>query len=391
MAENVSKLMNSVDKNKQVFNINENSMVLVVSDIHLGALKAKHDQFKDFLNAIINKINTNNEFKKNFRALIILGDFFDLITDSYKDISENYKAIFDLLDKLQTKKIYVIITLGNHDICVIGNYDRKFNKRKRKLIKNFKKKNFKWAFLKDENFWQFIFLRKDKNEEWELALFDSINNAIEETTFKKKIKRKIPLNIKVPSSVDKDYNCLLTHGYQFDPNLTNFAPIWCFGIEYSSDLMKEIADGVWNGVVKPIIESGEKISSFDDIQIESKIKIEFQTQEQSYKVKYKKELKERQKKEIKILMEYIKNSEIKRDRIKENDNYNKEIIDTFLPKLEEEGYSSKITHIIYGHTHQYQEETKIDNKILIVNTGAWQHVDKPSFVEIYLDGTSMVK
>ena len=45
--------------------------------------------------------------------------------------------------------------------------------------------------------------------------------------------------------------------------------------------------------------------------------------------------------------------------------------------------------MIFGHTHQqdlYQKKGKS-----IVNTGAWQHVETSSFVEIDLKGTIEVK
>ncbi|MFX1338727.1 MAG: hypothetical protein ACFFDK_08970, partial [Promethearchaeota archaeon] len=50
-------------------------MVLVVSDQHLGALKSWDEEFKIFLDGVIEKLN--NKSLNKLKAFLIIGDFFD--------------------------------------------------------------------------------------------------------------------------------------------------------------------------------------------------------------------------------------------------------------------------------------------------------------------------
>ena len=126
-------------------NINENTMVLVVSDQHLGALKSKDEEFKTFLDEIIER--RENEALKNLKALLILGDFFDLIMDTYKSISREFEEIYERLDTLIENGIHVITTLGNHEISIRKPYEKRFTWRKKKLIRKFRRKKLKKNFL----------------------------------------------------------------------------------------------------------------------------------------------------------------------------------------------------------------------------------------------------
>ena len=53
-------------------------MILVISDVHLGASKVLYDEFKFFLRQLIK----NSE---KLEALVILGDFFDVIMENMRD------------------------------------------------------------------------------------------------------------------------------------------------------------------------------------------------------------------------------------------------------------------------------------------------------------------
>jgi len=97
-------------------------------------------------------------------------------------------------------------------------------------------------------------------------------------------------------------------------------------------------------------------------------------------------------------------SEIHREAIRENKESINKIVE-FLPDLINMGYKVPINQVIYGHTHdrlrpvekwysrgvqpsqqQFQVEVvSEEHKFSISNTGAWQHVKKPSFIEIHTD------
>ncbi|MFX1259565.1 MAG: metallophosphoesterase [Promethearchaeota archaeon] len=125
--------------------LDNDTRILLVSDVHLGATETRLNQFTELLNYII-------ENDINLEAIIILGDFFDVMMDSYEGLSTNkkYKTIYNKLDTIKSdKKIKIIIALGNHEVPVTNSffgtrtYDDKFNNRKDKLIRGFKKSGLK--------------------------------------------------------------------------------------------------------------------------------------------------------------------------------------------------------------------------------------------------------
>ena len=81
-----------------------NPRILIISDVHLGALNSNLDQFTLFLSKII-----NGEFGNNLQALLILGDFLDLGT-TVKSTFFTDKKITDILTLLlEVKKKILII------------------------------------------------------------------------------------------------------------------------------------------------------------------------------------------------------------------------------------------------------------------------------------------
>lgn len=106
-----------------------------------------------------------NGYFSELKALIFLGDFFDLCTDSLEDIVNKQKNIFKLMHKFMLEKeISIFFTLGNHEIPVNGNYERKFKRRKRKFVKKLNKKLKKHLnkpnFFSTDCFCQYIILNK---------------------------------------------------------------------------------------------------------------------------------------------------------------------------------------------------------------------------------------
>jgi len=113
--------------------IDSNPMIIIISDTHLGASGARYSLFEKLLIEIMDKIKSDEQFKQNFKSLIILGDFCDLLCDSFKDIGKDFQQmIFEKIDFLIENDISVPIILGNHDLSVSGDFDKKFRKRYRR-------------------------------------------------------------------------------------------------------------------------------------------------------------------------------------------------------------------------------------------------------------------
>jgi len=361
-------------------NIDGNTMVLVVSDRHLGASKGWKEEFRDFLKDVKDKVYDSGLNK--LKALLILGDFFDLITDCYEDISNDFKEIYGFLDKLIEKGIHVITTPGNHEISIRKNCEKKFRKRKNKMIKKFRDKDLDNIFLNEENVCQYIILktRKDDDEKlrWELVTYDSRKEFRIINNDRTKNLGKIPDD----NPVSENYKCLLTHGFQFEPPETGWLLklIWAILLKMP-DFVKEIFNVLWNDIIKnvdePPIKKVNKTTIKQRIKAnKSKLKKLKRSQRYSYYLfRYL------------IIKELIKEEE-HRAAIEDNRLFNKEIEFTFLPTVQDIG----ISHVIYGHSHTKQDTvTTTDGKIPLINSGGWQQVHDPTFVEIRINGDIIVK
>ncbi|UCC18923.1 MAG: hypothetical protein JSV62_12550, partial [Promethearchaeota archaeon] len=95
-------------------------------------------------------------------------------------------------------------------------------------------------------------------------------------------------------------------------------------------------------------------------------------------------------------------SDSHREALRDNRPSMAQIRGKFIPDLINSGYHQEINHVIYGHTHSSlidlikkkfaPKEAQISVEfeaegLSISNPGAWQHVEKPSFLEIYTDWT----
>ena len=373
-----------------MFNFKENSIILIVSDLHLGAFQSKHKEFKEFLGEIKTKM-LRNELSK-LKVLIILGDFFDVMMDSYRDLIRDYSDIYKLLDfinkELQKKEGSILFTLGNHEIPLISKYESHFKWRKRKFVRNFTKRGFKWKFLKKKNVCQYILLnkvKKKKSWKWRLSLYNK----------KKKIARKkrpfreifIPLE-EIPSNlINQKYNCLIIHGYQFDNHFNIFKYFWAISLK-CSDLIKEIINFVWNGIYRRIFPRQLNIEDIDETTIHTEVLNQKGEIEKIFNTKLKKR---RVKKIEKIIFSFKEGQpKFEKDQAENgNQRFYNEIFEKFLPSLEKLGYNEKISHIIFGHSHM--EDINEQNNVLIVNSGAWHQVETLSFVEIGTDGVPELK
>ena len=151
--------------------IDYTTMVIVISDVHLGGIYCRIEEFENFLDNLIREVR-NKKFPF-LGKLIILGDFLDLLTSSYSALSgnNNVKRILDLLDILNTH-MDVIIALGNHEISTI-NYDTNFSEYKRDFIEGFTEAGLNYNFLEEENLCQYIVIGKNVRNDIVLSLFDS--------------------------------------------------------------------------------------------------------------------------------------------------------------------------------------------------------------------------
>ena len=175
--------------------------ILVVSDLHLGSLDSERDLFIQFLNDIV-----NGEFGDELQALIILGDFIDLCTDIPETLMKREKVqeILTLLLEIKKKK-NIIYVLGNHEIPVTGDYDKKFNRRKEKFLAKFKSNNFNELF-NEEIICQYVIIKKWDNSD--MILMYTSRDQIENNPINK---------IKIEGlDLDEDYRCFMLHGYQCD-------------------------------------------------------------------------------------------------------------------------------------------------------------------------------
>ena len=143
-----------------------NPKIITASDIHLGSLDSERDLFIQFLKDII-----NGEFGNELQAFILLGDFIDLCTDIPETLLKRAKVqeIFNLLIEIK-KKMSLIYMLGNHEIPVTRDYDKKFNRRKEKFLAKFRNRDFNELFT-EEIFCQYIILKKWDNKEKVQVIF----------------------------------------------------------------------------------------------------------------------------------------------------------------------------------------------------------------------------
>jgi len=351
-------------------NINEETMVLVVSDQHLGALKSKDEEFKTFLDEILDRLE-NGSLKK-LKALLILGDFFDLIMDTYKSISREFEEIYERLDTLIENGIHVITTLGNHEISIRNPYEKRFTWRKKKLIRKFRRKKLKKNFLTKKNVCQYILLRKNENGQLELVTYDSKKHIDKIKIVKKEILCKIPDE----GPLSGAYKCILTHGFQFEPEKYSFfALIWAILLRMPG-FIKGIFDVLWNGIIKtPGKTALQKIDKASIKQRMEEKKLKFKkTQRISYFF-FKRW----------IIKELVKEEE-HRAAIEDNEEFNKVIEESYIDDFLDLG----ITHVIYGHSHTKQDTIDV-KRIPVFNTGGWQQVPEPTFIEIHSNGDIKVK
>ncbi|MFX1273590.1 MAG: metallophosphoesterase [Promethearchaeota archaeon] len=347
-------------------------LVLVVSDVHLGAIKSDLVSFVNFLEDI-----NNGEFGNQLKALLILGDFFDLITDIPETLLEDgtIQRIFRLLIEIK-RKLAVIIALGNHEVPITGNiitgtYDQKFKGRKDKFLNKFKDGKFNKLF-DETSFCQYIVLKKWKNKDM-LLLYDSRDQIFNEPISKIKINGL---------DLDSSYICLMMHGYQFENNLVRFfiGPYWKSLINSDNIILKQIYDYFWNEIIKSKKEIGPiTIRIMKDYLINRKMISTDVINSQFSKLKF-------------IDFELLK-LQMRILNLWQSSRTPEYYLDGIKDFLEDEDHDfSMVNYIVYGHSHDMDIRDAIinDRLVEIINVGAWQHV-KPSYAGIFHKGKIDVK
>jgi len=341
-----------------------NPKILIASDVHLGSLDSERDLFIQFLRKIV-----NGEYGKEIQVLIIMGDFVDLCTDIPETLlkREKIQEIFTLLLEIK-KKMKLIYILGNHEIPVTGDYDKKFNRRKKKFLAKFRNSQFN-EFFTEETFYfcQYAILKNWNN-----------NDMILMYTSRDQIENE-PINtLKIEGlDLDEDYRCLMLHGYQFDSDIYRFfvGQIWKSLISNNKFEVKETYDYFWNEIIK----NGRKIRPITyEIMLEELSKLKKMSRD-SINVLFT-ELSILEFNLIKANMRVMK----KWQRASKPDYYYDEI----KSFLEDNNHDfSTINHIIYGHSHHSGIAYGNINsqRVEIINDGAWQHVE-PSYVEVLSKG-----
>ena len=210
-------------------------VILVLSDVHLGALKSEFQLLYDFLRGINEK-----KYKNDVKAIIIIGDFFDICMEDYLKLKNNFSYILDELSKLKKNNIPVVFSLGNHEIPVTGNIETKFKTHKDDFITEFESPRL----LNQENIGQYIEIRKD-GASLNINLYNSLKFFDENDVN----IQTIPVNL--PLEKEGDFKCLLTHGHQFEPKIALFfvGRFWRRLIKSRNPLIKKFADILWNSVL----------------------------------------------------------------------------------------------------------------------------------------------
>ena len=346
--------------------------ILIISDVHLGALNSNLDQFSLFLNKII-----KGEFGDSLQALLILGDFLDLGT-TVKSTFFIDKKITDILTLLLEvkKKIPIIFVPGNHEIPVTssltsGNYDEKFKKRKEKFLEIFRNSLIEELF-ESNMICQYVVLRKWESEDT-LLLYDSQDQIYNHPIQTIKINNL---------GLEENYKCLMLHGYQFESDAIRIfvAPFWKSMLSYQNIEIKEVYNYFWNVVIKE--QKKIKPITIEDMKSDL-IRIKQLSSE-----------------EIDVIFSDLSNIEfsliklnmrvMQKYRTTRDFNYYLDGIEEFFEEVECD--LSLITHVIYGHSHieGMSNETINNQKIEIINCGAWEPSNS-SYVEIFYNGKINLK
>ncbi len=222
-----------------MISFNRKSLVIVTSDIHLGDLYCKTNEFEQVLTNLLQDIERGN--LPQLKALIILGDTFDLIMNTSQNLCKKpeFKRIYDLLSTINNQGVCIVFVLGNHEIPTTGSYNWVFKQRKREFMNNMWNSGFNYELLNNLTLCQYVVIGRNEENHIVIMFYDSANKI--RYNYKKRLintDRQLVLTSNVDFN-DKSY--LMTHGHQFeDWNTHHFvtAPWWNIFMGLSEDSKK---------------------------------------------------------------------------------------------------------------------------------------------------------
>ena len=332
--------------------IDYTTMVIFISDVHLGDIYCRIKEFENFLDNLIREVR-NKKFPF-LGKLIILGDFLDLLTSSYSALSgnNNMRRILDLLDILNTH-MDVIIALGNHEISTI-NYDTNFSEYKRDFIEGFREAGLNYNFLEEENLCQYIVIGKNVRNDIVLSLFDSKKDI--EFNQNNQIINNNPYNeLFLYYDNPENNNCyFLTHGYQIESTtLRNiWARVWNICSRLDENAKKQI-NIRWHDL-RDNPEGGD---------------IENMQGERPFN------------RALREITDYL---------ITLQKNIQSQLFNERIRDMMQVEPLSPITNVIYGHTH-IEQGPNSDDDLQILNAGCWLDYGRPCYIEIDVDGNPIIK
>lgn len=213
-----------------------NTLVIVVSDIHIGNESCRIQELAEFLDSILqNIINRKLPF---LRALIILGDFFDLLATSFEDLcsNEQYFQIYNELDQIKKQKIEVILALGNHEISTSLFYNLQFTGRKKNFLRKFDYYSFPFDFLTLKTMCQYVILVNSDDYIY-LCLMDSIHD-----------EPFVRLHLAKGSFLNNE-TYFMCHGYQFEDKDTHHSVTgWWDYARNLTEGWKKIITFIWSDI-----------------------------------------------------------------------------------------------------------------------------------------------
>jgi UDP-2,3-diacylglucosamine pyrophosphatase LpxH len=341
---------------------NDNIAAIIISDVHLGALGSNNVQFNSFLKRLSTSPSAN---------LIVAGDFFYLICESVTNLNRRCEQTLDLLKGLQDKGITISEAIGNHEIPVVDPYETPqysieeatFQDRKNELKKCLDAGDRVKQVLDKMILGQYLLLERTDGK-WVMTAYDSI--------------------ARVAINPESQFHVLILHGYQLEKKTDTLAKLWKEALEAPDD-MKDLIDVFFSGMSKSFEdvfkdENWEQGPDFVKARYDANRKLRKtgpEARDQLFKLVDANPAKAR------AFMTGFLHSQSKR-KYEPIFNDAKTFLDA-NPNL-----VGKLNYFMFGHTHEEGVDKELSPTTL-VNTGAWQHVKKMTYIQLFDDGNFKIK